>query len=218
MAPKIIDVDNRHKDAVIFWLSLALIIVSVAFTGTVIYLVAKCYSRRRQRYQTVSKGEEKSPPVPGSRVPWAMQRVRTLEDRVEDEENQREFMIRKSYAGRASLRTSSQLSQYSNDGDMEAAAGDAASLGLKDDYKDWEAKLHEERCRSPENHPGLVRPLNVEVDLGVRNVVRQEPPPPISKHPMFARRQNSNESMPPIAEIEFDAQAPEKVFTRSRST
>lgn len=58
MAPQLVEGDLRQKDTVIFWLALALIVVSVAFLSTIISLSVRRFLRRPSRYQKVGKQEQ----------------------------------------------------------------------------------------------------------------------------------------------------------------
>lgn len=202
MVPQIVAGDLRHKDTVIFWLAIALIVVSVAFISTILSLTIKCILRRQGRYQKVEK-QAKSPK--SNKKIWGIKRERTLEDRIEEEELQREYMIRKSYASRASLRSSSQLSHYSNDLDLEAGEGSAA--GVKTEGKEGEARLHGDQRRSPEIHPGVFHP-GVGADLGVHGLPMQELPRPASRHTRHSSRSSSRAATPRVLSTESSAQVP----------
>ncbi|KAL2212340.1 hypothetical protein CC79DRAFT_1329650 [Sarocladium strictum] len=184
MAPQLVAGDDRQKDTVIFWLAIALILVSVAFISTITALTIKWIIRRQRRYQEVDEQDAtKSQPT---RSKWVVGRTRSLEDKVEEEETQREYMIRKSYASRASLRTSS---QYSADADVEAGAGDAPAVPAKDDTNGWEAKFQAEQRQLPDNHSGFLRPAPEAIQL-------REPSPPTATHSVFTPRVRSGTSTP----------------------
>ncbi|KAH8179760.1 hypothetical protein LIA77_01279 [Sarocladium implicatum] len=218
MLPQIVKGDGRYKDNAIFWLTLALVITSVSFLGAAVFIVFSCVKRRRRRYQTVSEQDSK-PPILSHPMSLLRSKRRnsSLEDRLEEEELQREFMIRKSYASRASLRTDtmrseSQLSQYSNSGDRGTNSGEHTDLGEGDGGKTWEAGLSKGTYNMPEDLPRTSIQDPVETDIGLQ--VSQVYTPAAIRHPRFVQQTVSNGPLTMIEEGDVEEAVPRQLVHR----
>ncbi|KAK0392535.1 hypothetical protein NLU13_2030 [Sarocladium strictum] len=219
MAPQLVEGDLRQKDTVIFWLALALIVVSVAFLSTIISLSVRRFLRRPSRYQKVGKQEQEQKQKSGfKKVPRSLlwggkKREPTLEDRIEEEELQREYMIRKSYASRASLRSSSQLSHCSTDADVEAGVGQAVVVAQADGIEE-EARLHGVLRHSPGFNHGVAHSGGFHGDLGVRGFPVKELTRPASRHARSSSRSSSIISTPQMLGTELSGKAPMRAMIR----
>lgn len=138
------------------WLIATVVFVSLIVLSVVVMVAIKCFRIRRH-----TKAAKNSPYT--DRKDTTRRRKMSDLDRLEEDELQRQFMIRKSLAGRTSLRTDSRLSQRSSEEQLEAVDEEESSAGLKNDWKEFEAKLNRERTMSFETHPAAEPPTKPSV-------------------------------------------------------
>lgn len=176
MSPSIFGQNTTRKDTVILSLIIALSVVFVCFLIVLGLFISDRIRHRRYR-QLSQRGP--TPDLEQSASPKQKKHSRkaSLADRIEEEESQREFMIRKSYASRTSTRADSQLSKRSEE-TTDVGSALSATASMRDDWKEWEASLQMERSMSPQRHPSLA-------SLG-SSISRPGMPPPIpeEQHPL----------------------------------
>lgn len=214
MLPQLVKGDSRHKDNVIFWLAFALIIVSVSLVTAIAFIIRYCLYRRWQRYQTLHEGDSKPPTL---RNPEGLlqrkKRTRSLEDRLEEEELQRAFIIRKAYASRASLRTDSirtesQLSNYSNNEDPESTAGEHTEMRVGDEGKARDARLSRKRCDTSEEMSRTSIQDSIEMDLGLRASTLKGQTPVTLRHSLTDQGTQANGILSMIEETDLEESVP----------
>jgi hypothetical protein len=110
----------------------------------VVFVVFKCLRRRN-----FNRAKQSDPFL----TPREFHRRRKMSaaDRLEEAEEQRNIMIRKSLASRSSLlkrNSQSEVSEVSMD-------DDEFPTSLRDDWKEWEARVYREQGVSTERHPSI---------------------------------------------------------------
>ncbi len=108
------------------------------------------FATRYLRQRQYRRAKEQAPFL--TRETFNHRRKMSEPDRVAEAERQRDSMIKKSLASRVSLKRTSQTESTGlslDDGDDEERAAD----GLREDWKEWEARVQRERSGSSERHP-----------------------------------------------------------------
>lgn len=172
---------NTDNSAV--WIT-AVIVVGIVVVGgllmfTVLYLHKRHQFRKaRQTDPYITKGE------------FIKRRKMSAADMFEEDERQRKAMIRKSLATRSmNSLESSQFSRTSSRVDTESFEMDEEeTVNLRDDWKEWEARVHRERALSGEHHPLAAPELAIPQPTRSRSPSRspllvQLPPSPPPRHP-----------------------------------
>ncbi|KAI0101002.1 hypothetical protein GGR51DRAFT_563652 [Nemania sp. FL0031] len=137
------------------WLVVVIAIGILIILTLGVFMLAHYIKSRYTRRKGFRPIEEKNQPY------YARKRESRSSDLQEVEDLERDMMIRKSLASRTSLTTSPPISHMSlsSDGDhhlehertSEASEEQGETVGLKDDWKAWEARVTDERRTS---HPG----------------------------------------------------------------
>ncbi len=148
-------------DSSVVWI-VASVVGGVFFLGAIFSIILVMYTHRRQ--QLLRQRKPHHPYL--TRHEIARRRKLSESDFSIEEERRRSDIIRKSLANRSSV---SGGSGYSVEG-LEQAERELVvmerqeSVRLKDDWKQWEARVRQERAVSPGQHPAA-RPATGEVPI-----------------------------------------------------
>lgn len=133
--------NSKHLSPTLICVIVVSIIASMSIiTFIVAWFTIRCRRRHDEEAPNLKEDEDKAEKT--------FRRKTADLDRLEEEELQRQVMIRKSLASRTSLRTSSQIYE-----DEEPEAERPKSLRM--DWKKWEAGIQHQRSLSTETHPGI---------------------------------------------------------------
>jgi uncharacterized protein YneF (UPF0154 family) len=129
------------------WLIILIVIAALIVAAIIVYFV-----RDKLRDRQFEEASKKDPYL--TRKEFRRRRKLSALERIEEEELQRSVMIRKSLATRSS-RTNSQVTisvtmPEEHDTEMDE---DVPAARLKDDWKEWEARMQRDRSNSAERHP-----------------------------------------------------------------
>ena len=141
------------------------------------YLSHKDFTRRRKR-RKMSKAE-----------------------RVQEEELERRAIIRKSLASKTSSRTSQAISERLS---MDDEAETSPTNSLKDDWKEWEARLQRERSDSVQDHPLILTRLDMAIPSQTRSQSPSRRAAVISKTASRPATLPSLPSLPPLPPLPAD--------------
>lgn len=139
--------------------------------GIVVLAIALAFAAtfllRRRRLR---KAQHNDPYL--TRKEFTRRRKMSKVDRMEEEELERRAIIRKSLASKTSSRTSQAISErLSIDEDDEAEISPTNSL--RDDWKEWEARMQRERSNSVQDHPLLLSRLDIPSQTRSQSPIRR---------------------------------------------
>jgi len=132
------------------WIIAVIVVGLVLVVAVAVFFVAR-YLRRKQN----RKAKEKNPIII-THKDFSRRRKMSELDRLEEEELQRSVMIRKSLASRISSKRASQTESAS---DLSVDEDDDQSGGLREDWKEWEARVQRDRSNSADRHPAEDLPI-----------------------------------------------------------
>lgn len=136
-----------HTDQSRVWIIVGVIAAAVFLGACAIFLYAGILRRRRMRRE---REQEPADDISLSQKEFSRKRTVTAEDRMQAHDRQREIMIRKSLASRSASRSS----QADSIDPFEAAEAGQSGGGLRDDWKEFEARLQRENSAG-RDHPAL---------------------------------------------------------------
>ena len=129
---------------------IGIVIGSIILALVLVFAVTYFLRRRRLR-----QAQTNDPYL--SRKEFTRRRKMSKVDRMHEEELERRAIIRKSLASKASSRSSQAISEQmgivDDDDDDGNKTGVSPTNSLKDDWKEWEARLQRERSNSIQEHP-----------------------------------------------------------------
>lgn len=159
---------REHKTTRTVWVVVSVAVVSLAFLTVVAIVGIKWYKGR-----VCNDAVNKNPYIAKKEI--SRRRNMSDLDRFEEEELQRQFMIRKSLASRTSSWTDSRLYETVSEEQHDMAEEDRFG-NLRSDWKEWEAKLQRERSRSCESHPAVDPSTKSRANLAVPAPARADSP------------------------------------------
>lgn len=176
------------------WILIA-VIGGCMVLAAVLVICVVLYNRRNSQFQ-----HERSKEPNLSWREYQKRRKMSATERMEEEERQRSVMIRKSLASR-SFGQSSRSSQTSHSrhvsqtslADNESIASqEDEHAGLKEDWKEWEARMQRERSNSADEHPASASSPEISMPERTRSGSPRRNPSPkeqaaalLSGHPLF---------------------------------
>lgn len=149
---------------------ICIIVFAVITVMTIITIIFARFARRRQ--QRLDEETMKSAPQPMQSAKPRRKKTADL-DRAEEEELQRQVMIRKSLASRASWRT------VNDEDEVEVTE---RPNDLRRDWKEWEAGIQHKRSISTDTHPGIDPGLQLPSQLATPSISRSGSP---ARHPLL---------------------------------
>ncbi|KAK3319082.1 hypothetical protein B0H66DRAFT_256539 [Apodospora peruviana] len=160
------------------WVTAVIVVGIVVIGGLVMFTIL--FFNKRNQYR---KARQRDPYL--SRGEFMKQRKMSAADRFQEEERQRITMIRKSLATRSLNSLESRSSRTNSLGQLqqESIEMDEEESGrLKDDWKEWEARMQRERALSGERHPAatLMADLPIPQQSRSRSPSRSPLMPPLS--------------------------------------
>lgn len=178
--------DSSHT---IIWILVAVIagcmLLAIAFVICVV-----TYTKRSSQFE-----HERAKEPNLSWGDYQKRRKMSATERIEEEERQRSIMIRKSLASRSfgqSSQSSTRHMSQSSMADNESIISQEERAGLKDDWKEWEARMQRERSNSADEHPASASSPEISMPGRTRSgSPRRSPSPsekraaPIPVHPLL---------------------------------
>lgn len=175
---------TTNQDSPAMWITAVIVVGIVVLGGVIMFTVL--YLHKRHQYR---QARQRDPYL--SRGEFIKRRKMSAADLYNEEERQRQAMIRKSLVSRStnsletrSSRTSSRIERESFEMEEEEAAN------LKDDWKEWEARVQRERALSIEQHPAVAQAPDLAIPQPTRSrspsrspLLGPLPPSPPPRHP-----------------------------------
>ncbi|KAM7203372.1 hypothetical protein V8F20_003966 [Naviculisporaceae sp. PSN 640] len=172
---------SNTGDSPVMWITAVIVVGIVVVGGLIMFTVLYLHKRRQYRQAKlrdpyITKGE------------FIKRRKMSAADIFDEDERQRKAMIRKSLATRSENSLDSQFSRTSSRVDVESfEMEEEERVNLRDDWKEWEARVQRERALSGEHHP-LAPELTIPQPTRSRSPSRspllgQQPPSPPPRHP-----------------------------------
>lgn len=135
----------------------AVVVISLAMAA---FLVACLFKRRKtQRYEQAA-----NPNHSMTKIEQTKRRKKTEYTRIYHNEPQQQSIISEPLTAREPARSVGRLSRVSEED--EGDLGTSARIGgLRRDWKEWEARIQQERSISLESHPGLDQTFRISGDV-----------------------------------------------------
>lgn len=227
MVPQLVHGNSKYKDTVIFWLTLSLILVSVSFIAVLGFLVASRIKRTPGDHHELHDVEKSTNSYAELKPSKKKRRsLQSIANRIEEEELQREYMIRKSYASRTS-RADTQCSRRSDE-TFSHEMGQPAT-NMNNESKAGSRNQQRERSLTNERRPTLaittdvanykapvVAPAPAPAPAPVQTITVTEEPS-LVPYPLFVGTPKSGMAQPKVLELEAITASPMRYKSSSMS-